>query len=94
MTDKPGSYDYATQMRQRMIGRTLLTEDAEAAAADIAVPMPEHASVVSTYAKECIAAALPTAIAAELDRLVDETDWAWAVGGSLKRRAAELRGEV
>lgn len=31
-------------------------------------------------------------VAAELDRLVDETDWAWAVGTSLRARAAELRG--
>lgn len=87
------SYDYGTRMRQRMIGRTLLTEDAESAAADVAVPMPEHASVISTYAKDCVTAALPLAVADELDRLVDETDWAWAVGDSLRRRAAELRGE-
>lgn len=83
--------DYVTRMRQQALGRELLTEDAEAAAADVAVPMPEHASVISTYAKACIHAALPLAVAAELDRLVDETEWAWAVGDSLKRRAAELR---
>lgn len=32
-------------------------------------------------------------VALELDRLVAETDWAWAVGDSLRRRASELRGE-
>lgn len=37
-------------------------------------------------------AAAPLILAAELERLVDETDWAWAVGSSLKARAAELRG--
>lgn len=33
-------------------------------------------------------------VAAELERLVDETDWAWAVGSSLKARASELRGKA
>lgn len=33
-------------------------------------------------------------VAAELERLVEETDWAWAVGSALKARASELRGEV
>lgn len=54
------------------MGRRLLSEDAEAAAADIAVPMPEHASVISTYAKECVVAAIPLAVADHLQALLDD----------------------
>lgn len=36
--------------------------------------------------------ATASAVADELDRLVNDTDWAWAVASSLSRRAAELRG--
>lgn len=72
-----GVFEYETRMRQRQAGRLLLDEDAEAAAADIAVPMPEHASVISSYAKDCIHAALPLAVAAELERMADAMRRLW-----------------
>lgn len=51
-------------------------------------------SRITTLIEDTVRATASLIVAAELERLVDETDWAWAVGSSLRARAAELRGEA
>ncbi len=59
------------------------------------MPLSQYMAQSDTLdaASDALRVAAPLIVAAELERLVDETDWAWAVGESLRRRAAELRGD-